>query len=448
MTVFEMTACLITLAAVLSYLNYTLLKLPPAIGLMALSLAGSLLLVLVGLAIPALEQRAKDLVHRIDLNQAFLQGMLGFMLFAGSLHIRLDELASRKWTVFALSTVGVLISTAVVGLLAWALLNGVGIEARLIYCFLFGALISPTDPIAVLAILRQAGVPKDMEIKIAGESLFNDGVGVVVFLGLLEIATGTVEPDAIHLTNLFLWEAVGGAATGFALGWLTYRMLRSVDNYQVEVLLSLALVAGGYALVNALHMSGPIAMVVAGLLIGNLGRAYAMSPTTIEHVDTFWELLDEVLNAILFVLIGVEVLALAFTGKLLLVGLAAIPIVLFARLASVAGPIALTADARAVPQVHDPHADLGRAARRHLGRSGPVAAARGERRAGRRAGRARGDDLRGGRVLDPRPGADHRPAHALLARHLIGRFRTEARRTLTLRRDAHQKPNTVRRLSE
>jgi len=341
MTVFEVAACLITLAAVLSYLNYTLLKLPPAIGLMALSLAGSLALVLVGLAVPAIEHRAKDLVARIDLNQAFLQGMLGFMLFAGSLHIKLGELASRKWTVLVLSTVGVLISTAVVGLLAWAILNAAGIPARPIYCLLFGALISPTDPIAVMAILRQAGVPKDVEIKIAGESLFNDGVGVVVFLGLLEIATGAVEPDALHLAELFLWEAVGGAAMGFALGWVAYRMLRSVDNYQVEVLLSLGLVAGGYALVNRLHMSGPIAMVVAGLLIGNLGRAYAMSPTTIEHVDTFWELLDEILNAVLFVLIGVEVLALAFTGKYLLVGLIAIPMVLFARLVSVAGPIAL-----------------------------------------------------------------------------------------------------------
>lgn len=341
MTVFEVAGCLITLAAVLSYLNYTLLKLPPAIGLMALSLAGSLVLVFVGLAVPAIESRAKDLVTRIDLNQAFLQGMLGFLLFAGSLHIKVGELASQKWMVLILSTVGVLISTAVVGSLAWAVLTAAGISARPIYCLLFGALISPTDPIAVLAILPRAGVPKDMEIKIAGESLFNDGVGVVVFLGLLEIATGAVEPDALHLTKLFLWEAGGGAAVGFALGWVVYRMLRSVDNYQVEVLLSLALVAGGFALVNRLHMSGPIAMVVAGILIGNVGRAYAMSPTTIGYLDTFWELRDEMLNAVLFVLVGLEVLALAFTGTYLLVGLLAIPAVLFARLVSVAVPVAL-----------------------------------------------------------------------------------------------------------
>jgi monovalent cation:H+ antiporter, CPA1 family len=340
MTVFELAACLITLAGAFSYLNYRFLKLPPAIGLMARSLGGPLLLVLIGLAVPAVERGARDLVHRIDLQQAFLHGMLGFMLFAGSLHIKLDELAARKGSVLVLSTIGVLLSTAVVGLLAWGLLNAVGLPARLIYCLLFGALISPTDPIAVLAILRQAGVPKDMEIKIAGESLFNDGVGVVVFLGLLEIATGDNGFDPARLGGLFLWEAVGGAAMGFGLGWAAYRLLRSVDHYQVEVLLSLALVAGGYALVNGLHMSGPIAMVVAGLLIGNLGRAYAMSPTTVENVDKFWELIDEILNAVLFVLIGVEVLALAITGQLLLIGLAGIPIVLVARLVSVAGPIA------------------------------------------------------------------------------------------------------------
>ena len=208
---------------------------------MALSLAGSLALVLIGSAIPAVEGRAKGLIHRIDLNQAFLHGMLGFMLFAGSLHIRFDELAARKWSVLILSTVGVLISTAVVGLLAWGLLNAAGIPARLIYCLLFGALISPTDPIAVMAILRQAGVPKAMEIKIAGESLFNDGVGVVVFLGLLEIALVRRDSNPIRLAGLFLREAVGGAALGFGLGWIVYRMLCSVDNYQVEVLLSLAL---------------------------------------------------------------------------------------------------------------------------------------------------------------------------------------------------------------
>ena len=344
MTVFEMAAVLLVLAAVFSYINYQFLKLPTAIGLMALSLAGSFILVLVGLAVPVVSHAATQAVSGVNLNEAFLHGMLGFMLFAGALHINLSELAARKWIILTLSTVGVLTSTLMVGFFTWALLSAVGIPARPIYCLLFGALISPTDPIAVMGILRKAGVPKDMEIKIAGESLFNDGVGVVVFLGLLEIATGAAGFSPVRLGGLFLWEAGGGAALGFVLGWGTYRMLRSVDNYQVEVLLSLALVAGGYALADVLHMSGPIAMVVAGLLIGNVGRAHAMSPTTVEHLDKFWELIDEVLNAVLFVLIGLEVLAvfaLAFSGRLLLAAVAAIPMVLLARLASVAGPIAL-----------------------------------------------------------------------------------------------------------
>ncbi|HEY2786503.1 MAG TPA: sodium:proton antiporter [Fimbriiglobus sp.] len=341
MSLFDLIASLITLAAVFSYLNYTLLRLPQAIGLMALSLAGSLILVLVGHAVPGVEHQAKAVVRSVDLNQAFLHGMLGFMLFAGSLQIDLWELASRKWTVAVLSTVGVLISTAVVGLLTWGLLSALGIPVRLIYCLLFGALISPTDPIAVLAILRLAGVPKATEIKIAGESLFNDGVGVVVFLGILEIAVGEGGFDPVRLAGQFVREAVGGAALGLLLGWATYRMLRSVDNYQVEVLLSLALVAGGYALADQLHTSGPIAMVVAGLIIGNTGRAYAMSPVTVEHIDTFWELIDEVLNAVLFVLIGLEVLVIVFRGGLLLAGLLTIPIVLFGRLVSVWVPVSV-----------------------------------------------------------------------------------------------------------
>jgi CPA1 family monovalent cation:H+ antiporter len=350
MTTFELAASLIVLAAVLSYLNYKLLKLPSVIGLMALSLGGSSLLVMSGLAFPGVERQARALVGAVDLNQAFLQGMLGFMLFAGSLHINLNELAAQKWSITILSTVGVVISTVVVGLLSWTLLQGLGVPARLMYCLLFGALISPTDPIAVLAILRQAGVPKNPEIKIAGESLFNDGVGVVVFLGLLEIATGHAAFDLGRLAGLFLWEAVGGAALGFGLGWIVYRMLRTVDNYQVEVLLSLALVAGGYALANRLHMSGPIAMVVAGLIIGNVGRAYAMSDTTVKNLDTFWELIDEMLNAVLFVLIGLEVLVLEFTGKYLLAGLATIPVVLFGRLVSVGGPVAMMRRRAAFPK--------------------------------------------------------------------------------------------------
>jgi CPA1 family monovalent cation:H+ antiporter len=268
-----------------------------------------------------------------------MQGMLGFLLFAGALHIELGDLASQKAAIAVLATLGVVLSTVIVGGLAWCLLAVLGVEMRLIYCLLFGALISPTDPIAVLALLRQAGVPRSLEVTITGESLFNDGVGVVLFLGLLQVATSGGGLEPAPLAGLFVREAAGGAVFGLAAGYATYRLLKSVDNYQVEVLLSLALVAGGYALANALHLSGPIAMVVAGLLIGNHGRSFAMSPTTVEHLDAFWELIDEVLNAVLFVLLGLEVLAVTFTGRDLAAGLLAIPVVLLARVASVGLPV-------------------------------------------------------------------------------------------------------------
>jgi CPA1 family monovalent cation:H+ antiporter len=248
-------------------------------------------------------------------------------------------LAKQKWLIAGLASVGVVVSTVVVGGLAWCVFRAVGVDVRFIYCLLFGALISPTDPIAVLAILKRAGAPKGLEIKIAGESLFNDGVGVVIFLGIWEIATGEYGFDLGHLTALFVQEAVGGAVLGLGLGYLAYRMLKNVDNYSVEVLISLALATGGYALAGYLHMSGPIAMVVAGLLIGNHGRAFALSPKSCEHLDTFWELVDEILNGVLFVLIGLEVIVLTFTGRFLLAGVMMIPAVLTARWISVGLPL-------------------------------------------------------------------------------------------------------------
>jgi monovalent cation:H+ antiporter, CPA1 family len=214
-----------------------------------------------------------------------------------------------------------------------------GLEVRFIYCLLFGALISPTDPIAVMSILKQAGAPKELEIKIAGESLFNDGVGVVIFLGIWEIATGEYGFDPGHLAALFLQEAVGGTVLGMALGYLAFRMLRGVENYSVEILISLAVAAGGYALAMYLHMSGPIAMVVAGLFVGNHGRTFALSPESCARLDNFWELIDEILNAVLFVLIGLEVIILTFTGQFLLAGLFMIPAVLLARWLAVGVPI-------------------------------------------------------------------------------------------------------------
>jgi CPA1 family monovalent cation:H+ antiporter len=335
----DFIAVLLVLAAGFSYLNHRLLRLPTTIGLMAVTLLASLAILISGLIFPAIEHRAAAFVRQIDFNQAVLQGMLGFLLFAGALHIDLSDLSRQRMAVIVLATMGVALSTVLVGGLIWILLMLLGIPVSLIYCLVFGALISPTDPIAVLALLKQFKAPKGLEVVIAGESLFNDGIGVVLFLGLLEVAAGGRGFDLGRLTVLFSREAAGGAVFGLAAGYFVYRLLKSVDNYHVEILLSLALVSGGYALANALHVSGPIAMVVAGLLIGNHGRLFALSPTTVHHLDLFWELIDEVLNAVLFVLLGLEVLEVAFTSRYLAVGVLAIPIVLLSRLVSAGLPV-------------------------------------------------------------------------------------------------------------
>ncbi len=342
MTVLNIAAILITLAALFSFINHRYIRLPTTIGLMLISLLMSLGLIVLGeLGGSDLRIQALVLLRSIDFHETLMNGMLSFLLFAGALHVNLNDLARQKWTIAILATAGVLISTFIVGALSWAVLNALGLGVPFIYCLVFGALISPTDPIAVLGILKTLGVTKTLETKIAGESLFNDGVGVVVFLVLLGIASGGHEVSAAAIGTLFLQEAVGGAVFGLLLGGGVYLMLRRVDNYQVEVLLTLALVMGGYALATALHLSGPIAVVVAGLLIGNQGRVLAMSETTRSHLDTFWELVDEILNAVLFVLIGLEVLALKFEVEYLLAALVVIPIVLLARFASVGAPIAV-----------------------------------------------------------------------------------------------------------
>lgn len=331
----DFVAVLLVLAAGFSYLNHRLLRLPTTIGLMALTLLASLAAVAAGVVFPAVEQRAAEFVRQIRFDRAVLDGMLGFLLFAGALHVNLGDLARQKAAVAVLATAGVVVSTLLVGGLTFALLTAAGLPAKPVYCLLFGALISPTDPIAVLALFKKIGAPKPLEVVVAGESLFNDGVGVVLFLALTEVAVDGRVFEPGHLAVLFFREAVGGAAFGLAAGYLAYRMIKSVDDYRVEVLLSLALVAGTYALADELHVSGPLAVVVAGLLIGNQGRLFAMSPTTVEHLDLFWELIDEVLNAVLFVLLGLEVLAVTFTGRYLAVGVLAVPVVLLARLASV-----------------------------------------------------------------------------------------------------------------
>jgi CPA1 family monovalent cation:H+ antiporter len=325
---------LICLAALFSYVNHRLLKLPITIGLMAVALMFSLALLALGKLGFGVEAEAQRFIGAIDFNEALMHGMLGFLLFAGALHVKLDELLDLKWVIGSMAVVGTILSSLITGLLGYWLFDLVGLPLPFLYCLLFGALISPTDPIAVMGVLRQARLPKALEMKIVGESLFNDGVGVVIFLVILNL----VPKESFTATDvlaLFAEEAIGGAALGLALGYIAYRMLRSVDNYQVEILITLALVMGSFALADLLHTSGPIAVVVAGLLIGNQGRQWAMSEKTREHLDSFWELLDELLNAVLFVLIGLEVLVLSFQRSYLVAGLVAIPLVLTARWISV-----------------------------------------------------------------------------------------------------------------
>ncbi|MDH3375440.1 MAG: sodium:proton antiporter, partial [Gammaproteobacteria bacterium] len=289
----------------------------------------------------SVHEMAERILSQVDFNTALLHGMLSFLLFAGALHLNLTDLAQQKWVIGTLATVGVFTSTLLVGGLSWLCLKAFGFDVSFIYCLLFGSLISPTDPIAVLAILKSAGIAKTLETKIAGESLFNDGVGVVIFLVLFGIVTNPGDVTIGGAALLFVQEAIGGLGYGLLLGYLGYRLLKSVDNYQVEVLLTLALVMGGYTSAMAMHISGPIAIVVAGLFIGNHGRMLAMSDTTRHHLDTFWELLDEVLNALLFVLIGLEILVLNFSPKFVVAGLIAIVVVLLSRLISVAIPVTI-----------------------------------------------------------------------------------------------------------
>jgi len=341
MKLFNILAVLITLSAVFSYINYRFIKLPTTIGVMAISLVGSLGITLLGPLGFGLEQDALRLLDSIDFDETLLHGMLSFLLFAGALHIDLDRLANQKWIIGTLATVGTVGSTFIIGILAYLVLDWLKIGLPLMHCLLFGALISPTDPIAVLGILKKAGVPESLETKISGESLFNDGVAVVVFLVLLQIAAGGHDITVGTVAWLFAKEALGGIVYGLLIGGVAYGMLKSVDNYQVEVLITLALVAGGYALADALHLSGPIAIVVAGLLIGNHGRLLAMSDRTRNHLDTFWELVDEVLNVVLFVLIGLEVLVLSWNKSYLIASVLMIPLLLLSRFVSVAVPIVI-----------------------------------------------------------------------------------------------------------
>jgi monovalent cation:H+ antiporter, CPA1 family len=329
-------AAVITLAALFSWINHRYIRQPASIALLLFSLALSLGVVLLGKAGLDPRGHAQNAMDAIELDRALLDSMLSFLLFAGALHVDLGELERRKWSIGFLASAGVVISAALAGSALWWIWRLVGHPVPFIWCLLFGALISPTDPIAVLAVLKSAKAERSLQIKMAGESLLNDGFGVVLFVLFLGIALGGEQASLGAVTLLFVREVIGGGLFGLAIGYVAYRMLASIDNYKVEILLTLALVMGGYALALALHISGPIAIVVAGVLIGNHGRKYAMSASSRERLDDFWELVDEILVAVLFVMIGLELLRLEFRVTYAWAAALAVPAVLAARFLSVA----------------------------------------------------------------------------------------------------------------
>ena len=348
----EVAATCLVLTALLAYVNHRFIGLPITIGVMMSALLLSLALIgLDAFGIDfGLREYEESLLRSIDFSAVLMQGMLSLLLFAGALHVDLSALKSYRWQVGVLAVLSTLVSTLLVGFGVWFVLPWAGLQLPLLYCLLFGALISPTDPIAVMGILKTAGAPKNLELVIAGESLFNDGVGVVIFSLLLGMLVSGATPTVGGGLQLLLQEAGGGIVFGLVLGYATFMLIKSVDNYQVEVLLTLAAVTGGYALATRLHISGPLAMVVTGLIIGNGGRALAMSDTTRRYVDLFWELIDEILNAVLFVLIGMEVLLVTLSLSTFAAAGVAMIVTLTARALTVGLPVSVLTGAFKLPK--------------------------------------------------------------------------------------------------
>jgi CPA1 family monovalent cation:H+ antiporter len=341
MDIFTIITILVVLSSIFAYINVRFLRLPTTIGLMIMAIVLTLIVLLVGTFNAQITNSAESVMRSIDLSGLILDVLLSFLLFAGALHTDWGRLKEQAAPIVTLATIGVLASTFVVGaIFFWVSNHIIGYEISFIHCLLFGALISPTDPIAVLGILKKIGVPKQLEVKFVGESLFNDGVGVVIFLTLFSIADrGLENVGASEIALLFAEEVLGGMGLGLALGYITLQLTRTIDDYETEVMITLAIVMGGYLLASKLHFSGPLAVVVAGLFIGNSARETSMSETTRTYLDRFWELLDVLLNAILFVLIGLELLIISYESDYLIAGVIAIPVVLFSRYLVLKAPI-------------------------------------------------------------------------------------------------------------
>ncbi|AZA52837.1 cation:proton antiporter [Chryseobacterium sp. G0201] len=336
-------SALIVLASIFAYLNYRFLKLPSTIGIMVIAIVVSIILVSFGETfLPRTFWHLHDLMSGIDFTEVLMGAMLNFLLFAGGIHINIDDLKEQFRPVVIFSTAGVVISTFVVGFGMFYLLPFLGINLPFIYCLLFGALISPTDPVAVLSILKQANVSKSLETKVAGESLFNDGMAVVIFSVVLQLAIGKeVDLGLESIGLLLLKEAGGGLLLGIVLGWVTSRLMREVDDYIISVLVTLSVVMGGYLIARQMHISGPLTMVAAGLFMGNFNVRFKMKSITQDYLIKFWELIDEILNAVLFLFIGFELLMIKDLKHFIVPGLVAIVIVLLARVISIWGPTKL-----------------------------------------------------------------------------------------------------------
>lgn len=338
---FDAAAIMIVVTAVLAFLNHRFFGLPSSVAMTVMGAIASLVIIIIDRLLPAsnLSAMVAGFLNGIDFESTLMNGMLSFLLFAGALHVDWGDLQRGRWPILILSTIGVLLSTLIVGTGFYLLTQALGLDISLMLCFVFGALISPTDPVAVMGVLKRTSCPPTLQATVAGESLFNDGVGVVVFAILLAAAVGHEQFSVPSAAQSFLMEAGGGVLLGLVVGWIGFWAMRSIDEYNVELMITLAVVMGGYALGRWLHVSGPVAMAVAGLLIGNAGVNLAMSETTRDHVLKFWALIDELLNAVLFLLIGLELIAISPDPRLIAAGVIAIPLALVARVVSVALPL-------------------------------------------------------------------------------------------------------------
>lgn len=335
MSLFAGISIVITLSALLSYINHKYLKLPETIGVMILSLTIGLSLKVLNHYRPEQLSDFRAHLNAFDFSSFVLNVVLCFLLFAGSLHVKLKDLKDARVTVLSYATVGVVISTFLIGFSSFYVFHFFNYPVDFIVCLLFGALISPTDPIAVIGILKKYKVPKKLEVEVVGESLFNDGVGVVVFTIIYTILESGLDSFSVkHFIHIFSVEVVGGIGIGLLIGYAGYFLMKAIDHYQSEVMLTLAIVMGGYTFANSLHASGPLSMVIAGLLIGNKGKANAMSDLTAEYVDKFWEIIDEICNTILFVLIGLEVFLIPIESSYFIISFVIILIVLVSRFLS------------------------------------------------------------------------------------------------------------------